>query len=393
MDRNYPLDLDLERVPTPCFVLDESALKKNLKILASVQDRTGCRILLALKGFSMFSVFPIVRRTLHGICASSPHEAMLGREEFDREVHTFAAAYSEEDIRQVLPLSDHIIFNSFNQWHRFKQFVTDNPRNIRCGIRVNPAHSEVEIPIYDPCAPFSRLGVLSDQFKGQSLEGISGLHFHTLCEKNADALERTLAVFEKKFQDYIPQMDWINFGGGHHITRNDYDVNLLCDLIIQFKEKYKVDVYLEPGEAVALNAGFLVASVLDIVKNDMDIAILDTSAATHMPDVLEMPYRPEIVVVSRRAGQQAGQPGEKMYTYRLAGLSCLAGDIIGDYSFDEPLTIGTKLIFCDMAHYSMVKTNTFNGIQLPSIAVYKSETDEFSIIREFGYNDFKNRLS
>jgi carboxynorspermidine decarboxylase len=393
MDRNYPLDLDLERVPTPCFVLDESALKNNLKILASVQDRTGCRILLALKGFSMFSVFPIVRRTLHGICASSPHEAMLGREEFDREVHTFAAAYSEEDIRQVLPLSDHIVFNSFNQWQRFKPMVMENPRYIRCGIRVNPAHSEVEIPIYDPCAPCSRLGVLSDQFKGQSLDGISGLHFHTLCEKNADALKRTLAVFEKKFQDYIPQMDWINFGGGHHITRKDYDVDLLCDLIIQFKEKYQVAVYLEPGEAVALNAGILVASVLDIVKNDMDIAILDTSAATHMPDVLEMPYRPEIVVVSQRAGQQAGQPGKKRYTYRLAGLSCLAGDIIGDYSFDEPLTIGTKLIFCDMAHYSMVKTNTFNGIQLPSIAVYKTETNEFSIIREFGYEDFKHRLS
>lgn len=389
MDRNYSLDLDLDRVPTPCFVLDESALKQNLSILASVQNRTGCRILLALKGFSMFSVFPLIRQTLHGICASSPHEAMLGREEFGREVHTFAAAYSEEDIRQVLPLSDHIIFNSFNQWHRFKPLVIkdqfNNWRNIRVGIRVNPAHSEVEIPIYDPCAPCSRLGVLSDQFEGQSLDGISGLHFHTLCEKNADALERTLAVFEEKFQDYIPQMDWINFGGGHHITRNDYDVDLLCDLIIRFKEKYNVDVYLEPGEAVALNAGFLVASVLDFVKNDMNIAILDTSAATHMPDVMEMPYRPEII--------GAVQPHEKDHTYRLAGLSCLAGDIIGDYSFDEPLQIGTKLAFLDMAHYSMVKTNTFNGIQLPSIAVYKPETDEFIIIKEFGYNDFKNRLS
>jgi carboxynorspermidine decarboxylase len=397
MDRSYPVKLDLKKVPTPCFVLDESALKRNLAILESVQDRTRCRILLALKGFSMFSVFPLIRQTLHGICASSPHEAMLGREEFGREVHTFAAAYSETDIHKILPISDHIIFNSFNQWHRFKAMAIEYQRNIqpdiRFGIRVNPAHSEVEIPIYDPCAPYSRLGVLSDQFQGQSLDGISGLHFHTLCEKNASALKRTLTVFEEKFQDYIPQMDWINFGGGHHITRNDYDVDLLCDLIINFKEKYNVDVYLEPGEAVALNAGILVASVLDIVKNEMDIAILDTSAATHMPDVLEMPYRPEICQAGQRAGQQAGQPDEKAYTYRLAGLSCLAGDIIGDYSFDEPLVVGSKLIFCDMAHYSMVKTNTFNGIQLPSIAVYKADTDRFTIIRQFKYEDFKNRLS
>jgi carboxynorspermidine decarboxylase len=308
-------------------------------------------------------------------------------------VHTFAAAYSEKDFRRILPISDHIIFNSFSQWQRLKPLVMDNPNNthrsIRFGIRVNPDHSEVEIPIYDPCAPCSRLGVLTDQFKGQSLDGISGLHFHSLCEKNADSLERTLAVFEEKFQDYIPQMEWINFGGGHHITRNDYDVDLLCDLIVRFKRKYNVDIYLEPGEAVALNAGVLVASVLDIVKNDMSIAILDTSAATHMPDVLEMPYRPEII----QAGQWADQPCEKPHTYRLAGLSCLAGDIIGDYSFDEPLQIGTKLVFLDMAHYSMVKTNTFNGIQLPSIAVYKAETDAFSIIREFGYEDFKRRLS
>jgi carboxynorspermidine decarboxylase len=314
---------------------------------------------------------------------------MLGREEFGREVHTFAAAYSEADILQILPLSDHIIFNSFNQWHWFKPMVMAEQRSIRVGIRVNPAHSEVQIPIYDPCAPCSRLGVLSDQFEGQSLDGISGLHFHTLCEKNADALARTLAVFEEKFKKYIPEMDWINFGGGHHITRKDYDVDLLCDLILKFKEKYAVEVYLEPGEAVALNAGVLVASVLDIVKNEMNIAILDSSAATHMPDVLEMPYRPEIVM----SDQRAGQPGEKPYTYRLAGLSCLAGDILGDYSFAEPLQVGSKLIFCDMAHYSMVKTNTFNGIQLPSIAVYRAETDEFTIIRQFGYGDYKSRLS
>ncbi|PIP39911.1 MAG: carboxynorspermidine decarboxylase [Desulfobacterales bacterium CG23_combo_of_CG06-09_8_20_14_all_51_8] len=379
------MTLDLDRVPTPCFVLDETALKRNLKILASVQDRTGCRILLALKGFSMFSVFPMIRQTLHGVCASSPHEARLGREEFGREVHTFAAAYSDEDMREIIPLSDHIVFNSFALWQRFRPMIDQAPRPIRCGIRINPAHSEVEVPIYDPCAPGSRLGVLAHQFQGQSLDGLSGLHFHTLCEKNADALARTLEKVEAQFEPYIRQMEWVNFGGGHHITRDDYDVDLLCRLINDFKEKYEVAVYLEPGEAVALNAGVLVASVLDIVENDMRIAILDTSAATHMPDVLEMPYRPEII--------GAGRPGEKPYSYRLAGLSCLAGDVIGDYSFEKLLAVGDKLVFCDMAHYSMVKTNTFNGIKLPSIAIYNADTDEFTIIRKFGYDDFKNRLS
>ena len=385
MHQNRYLHLNLDRVPTPCFVLDEAALKRNLSVLASVQDRTGCKILLALKGFAMFSVFPLIRKTLFGVCASSPHEARLGREEFGREVHTFAAAYSDKDMRQILAVSDHVVFNSFAQWERFRPMVRASDRLVSCGIRVNPAHSEVEIPIYDPCAPCSRLGVLREQFEGQSLEGISGLHFHTLCEKNSDALERTLERFEDQFKEYIPQMKWINFGGGHHITRPDYDVDRLCRLVSDFKSKYGKVVYLEPGEAVALNAGYLVATVLDIVHNEMDIAILDTSAATHMPDVLEMPYRPDII--------GAGQPGEKSHTYRLAGLSCLAGDIIGDYSFDRPLAPGDKLVFCDMAHYSMVKTNTFNGIQLPSIAIYQPETDNFSIIREFGYADFKGRLS
>lgn len=385
MDRSDSLGLDLARVPTPCFVLDEAAIRRNLRILGGVQARTGCRILLALKGFSMFSVFPLVRRTLHGVCASSPHEARLGREAFGREVHTFAAAYSEADMREIIILSDHVVFNSFAQWRRFRPMIEAAPRPIQCGIRINPAHSEVEIPIYDPCAPGSRLGVLARQFPGQSLDGISGLHFHTLCEKNADALARTLEKVEEQFEPYIRQMEWVNFGGGHHITRNDYDVDLLCRLISDFTKKYGVNVILEPGEAVALNAGFLVASVLDIVENEVSIAILDTSAAAHMPDVLEMPYRPEII--------GAGRPGEKPHAYRLAGLSCLAGDVIGDYSFENPLVVGDKLVFCDMAHYSMVKTNTFNGIQLPSIAIYRSDSDEFEIIRKFGYEDFRSRLS
>ncbi len=395
MDRNLSLaagkTLDLNRISTPCYVLDLAALKKNLKILQCVQDRAGCHILLALKGFAMFSVFPLIRRTLKGVCASSPHEARLGREEFGGKVHAFAAAYSDQDMGQLTQLCDAIVFNSFNQWRRFAPTINKAERNIQCGIRINPAHSEVDVPIYDPCAPRSRLGVTAERFSEEAktdsgfLDGITGLHFHTLCEKNADALERTLKVVEEKFGDYIRRMAWVNFGGGHHITRPDYDVALLCRLINEFKAKYHVEVYLEPGEAVALNAGILAATVLDIVDNGGEIAILDTSAATHMPDVLEIPYRPGII--------GAGLPGEKPHTYRLAGLSCLAGDIIGDYSFDQPLTVGDRLAFQDMAIYSMVKTNTFNGIGLPAIATFDQETGAFNVIREFGYQDYKNRLS
>jgi len=385
MDRDRSIALDLDIVPSPCFVVDESALKRNLEILAKVQESAGCKILLALKGFAMFSTFPMLRKTLKGICASSPHEARLGFEEFGGEIHACAAAFSESDIKELVRICDHIVFNSFSQWNRFKPLVLKSNRKISCGIRVNPEHSEVKVDLYDPCTPGSRLGVRRDQFKEDSLSGISGLHFHTLCEQNADALERTLAVIEKKFGKYLSEMKWINFGGGHHITREDYDINLLCGIIKDFRRRYNLDVYLEPGEAVALNAGVLVASVLDIIHNDVDIAILDASAATHMPDVLEMPYRPEI--------EGAGIPGEKPHTYRLGGPSCLAGDVIGDYSFSRPLEIGSKLIFLDMAHYSMVKTTTFNGIRLPSIAIYKPEKNEFTIIRKFGYQDYRKRLS
>jgi len=385
MDRDRSIALDLDIVPSPCFVVDESALKRNLEILAKVQESAGCKILLALKGFAMFSTFPLLRKTLKGICASSPHEARLGFEEFGGEIHACAAAFSESDIKELIRICDHIVFNSFSQWNRFKPLVLKSNRKISCGIRVNPEHSEVKVDLYDPCTPGSRLGVRRDQFREDSLSGISGLHFHTLCEQNADALERTLAVIEKKFGKYLSRMKWINFGGGHHITREDYDIDLLCGIIKDFRRRYNLNVYLEPGEAVALNAGVLVASVLDIIHNDVDIAILDASATTHMPDVLEMPYRPEI--------EGAGMPGEKPHTYRLGGPSCLAGDVIGDYSFSRPLEIGSKLIFLDMAHYSMVKTTTFNGIRLPSIAIYKPEKNEFTIIREFGYQDYRNRLS
>lgn len=384
MDRNNPLGLDLDRVSTPCFVVDRQALKRNLAILQNVQDRTGCRILLALKGFAMFHVFPLLRQTLWGVCASSPHEARLGRD-FQGEVHAFAAAYSPAHVEALLRYSDVLVFNSFSQWQRFRPVVQDAGVPIRCGIRVNPEHSEGKVPLYDPCAFGSRLGVRREQFDGQDLTGISGLHFHTLCEHNADALARTLRVFEEKFGTFLPSMKWVNFGGGHHITRADYDVDLLCRLIQGFTSRYPLQVYLEPGEAVALNAGILVAEVLDIVQNDMPIAILDASVPTHMPDVLEMPYRPEV------AG--AGMPGEKAHTYRLAGLSCLAGDVAGEYSFDRPLGVGRKLAFLDMAHYSMVKTTTFNGVALPSIALYDSETDSYEVVREFGYEDYRNRLS
>ena len=385
MERNYPLELDLNLVPTPCFVVDESKLMQNLMILSDVQERTGAKILLALKGFAMFSVFPMIRKILHGVCASSPHEALLGREFFGREVHAHAAAFSDTDMEALLKVSDHITLNSFSQLERFRKRILSAERSIDIGIRVNPEHSETDVEIYDPCRRGSRLGVCLSQFRDDLLKDVSGLMFHTLCEKDADALERTLFKFERSFGKYIPHMRWVNFGGGHHITRSGYQVDLLCDLIYHFREKYQVAVYLEPGEAIALNAGVLVASVLDIIHNERDIAILDTSAATHMPDILEMPYRPNIV--------NAGAPGEKKHTYHLGGPSCLAGDIIGNYSFSEPLYIGQKLIFTDMAHYTMVKTNTFNGIQLPSIALYNPEVDKLKLIRQFGYEDYKNRLS
>jgi carboxynorspermidine decarboxylase len=385
MDRGYSARLNLARVATPCYIVDETRVRNNLAVLDTVQKRTGCRILLALKAFAMYSLFPLISGTLKGVCASSPHEARLGREEFGGEVHTFAAGYSHADMLELVRLSDHIIFNSFSQWFRFRSLVAQSSRELRCGIRINPEHSEAAVPLYDPCAPQSRLGVRYEDFAGQDLTGITGLHLHTLCEQNADALARTLEVFESRFGRYLHDLDWLNLGGGHHITRADYDLELLCDRVMHFRKTYGVEVYLEPGEAVVLNAGILVASVLDIVHNELDIVILDASAVAHMPDVIEMPYRPEVV--------GGGQPGELAHTYRLAGHSCLAGDVIGDYSFARPLQVGDRVAFLDMAHYTMVKTTTFNGLRLPAIGVYREDTDELRIVRRFGYEDFKNRLS
>jgi len=288
-------------------------------------------------------------------------------------------------LRELLELCDYVIFNSLSQWELFRSLTRAAP-DVRFGLRCNPEHSEGTVEIYDPCAPKSRLGIKADAFGGKCPDGITGLHVHNLCEQNADAFERTLKAFEEKFAFLIPHMQWINFGGGHHITRPDYDVERLIRLLTDFRDRWHTpELFLEPGEAVALNAGYLVSTVLDIVHNDMAIAILDTSAEAHMPDVLEMPYRPNII--------GAGEAGEKEFTYRLAGHSCLAGDVIGDYSFDRPLKPGTRLVFLDMAHYSMVKTNTFNGLQLPSIALMDSESGECRVLRKFTYNDFKSRLS
>ena len=381
--------LRLDEIPSPCFVVDEAAIERNLRVLDRVQRETGVKILLALKGFAMWSLFPLIRRHLAGICASGLHEALLGREEFGGEVHVYSPAFGEE-FESILDVADHISFNSFSQWRRFRDRVRAAKKPPSCGIRINPEHSEVEVRIYDPCAPCSRLGVTLEFFEQNEneLDGIEGLHFHTLCELNADALERTLAVVERNFGRWFEGRRWINFGGGHHITRPDYEVERLIRLINDFRKRQPLEVYLEPGEAVALNAGVLVATVQDLIRNHLDIAILDTSATTHMPDVLEMPYRPQIIGALR-----GGQPDEKPYTYRLGGQSCLAGDVIGDYSFEHPLQVGDKLMFADMAHYSMVKTTTFNGVPLPAIAIHNSATGETRVVREFGYEDYKTRLS
>ena len=371
--------------PSPCYVCDLGLLRQNLEVIAEVRQRTGCRILLALKGFAMFSTFSLISRYLQGTCASSPHEARLGKEEFGGEVHVYAPAYSEHDIEELLPLINHISFNSIKQWQRHKQKVLSSGRPIRCGLRINPQYSEVKVELYNPCSPNSRLGITFDELRGHDLDGISGLHFHTMCEQNSDTLERTVAIVEKKFASYFNELQWLNFGGGHHISRADYDVDRLCNVISSFQERYGLQVYLEPGEAIALNAGMLVATVLDVIERDKPIAVLDTSAAAHMPDVLEMPYRPEVI--------GGGQPGEKKYTYQLAGLSCLAGDVIGYYSFDKPLVIGQRLVFLDMLHYTMVKNNTFNGVQLPAIALFEPENNQVTVIRQFGYQDYRSRLS
>lgn len=371
-------------LPTPCFLVDENRLVQNLAVLRDVADRTGAKILLAQKAFSMFSVYPLLREYLAGTTASGLYEARLGHEEFGGETHVYSPAYAEGEFQEILHYADHIVFNSFNQWKAYGSLARAAGKS--CGLRVNPECSTqpAEHAIYDPCSPGSRLGITEENFLPELLTGIDGLHFHTLCEQNADDLVRTVEAFEERFGKYMEGMKWLNLGGGHHITRDDYDVELLVKCINDLRAKYNVQIYLEPGEAVVLNAGYLVSTVLEVMKNGKEIAILDTSAACHMPDVLEMPYRPPVF--------RADEPGKKAFTYLLTGRSCLAGDVIGEYSFDNTLRPGDQVVFEDMALYTMVKTNTFNGVPLPLIAIRRADgTDE--AVRMFGYEDFKNRLS
>jgi carboxynorspermidine decarboxylase len=379
------LDIAKGPIQTPVYLLDETLIEENMRILRYVKDRTGCKILHALKAYASFATFPMMAGYLDGVCASGLNEARLGHEEFGKEVHTFSAAYSDKEIKQILVHSDSIIFNSFYELEKYGNSARKNGVDI--GLRVNPGYGEVATDMYNPCGPYSRLGITRDTFRKKfpKYRGlINGLHFHAMCEQNSDVLERVLKSFEKLFGQCIEGLKWVNFGGGHHITRDDYDLERLIKLINTFRKKYRVQVYLEPGEASVLNAGFLISSVLDIVENQAQIAILDTSAETHMPDVLLMPYRPHVM--------KSGQPEEKRYTYHLAGPSCLAGDVIGKYSFDKPLERGDKLIFTDMALYSIVKNTTFNGINLPDIAVIRHE-NKMKTVRRFGYRDYRNRQS
>ena len=373
---------------TPCYVIDRDRLEENLKVLRGVMDRTGCRILLAQKAFSCYAVYPLISKYLCGATASGLFEARLCHEEMPgRENHVFSPAFREEDFSEILKICDHIVFNSIPQLEKFGPLTRESKKQV--GLRINPQVSTqpAEHAIYDPCAPGSRLGVTVDEFRKASAETIAlldGLHFHTLCEQNSDDLETTLNVFEEQFREWLPKMKWVNFGGGHHITRADYDIPRLERCINRMIQSYGLTVYLEPGEAIALNAGYLHTKVLEVQHHEgaMDIAILDTSAACHMPDVLEMPYRPPL--------RDSGQPQEKAYTYRLGGPTCLSGDIIGDYSFDTPLKEGQTLIFEDMAIYSMVKNNTFNGMPLPSI--YLKKGLDYNLLKSFSYQDFKSRL-
>ena len=373
----------IDQVPTPAYVIDEAKLIKNLEILKSVQDRTGCKVLLAQKAFSMYATYPLISQYLAGTTASGLYEAKLGREEFGGEVHVFAPAFKEADLEEILEIADHIVFNSERQLR--KHVDKCRAAGVSVGLRINPECStQGDQALYDPCAAGSRFGVRIDQFSEDLLDLVDGLHFHTLCEQNSDDLKTTLEAVEAKFGPYLHRIKWLNMGGGHHVTREDYDLELLISSIQQMQEKYGLEVYIEPGEAIALNAGYLVTEVLDIVENGIETLVLDASATCHMPDVLEMPYRPPL-----RHGFEAG---EKAYTYRLSSNTCLTGDIIGDYSFEKPVEIGDKLYFEDMAIYSFVKNNTFNGIGLPSL-VLMDQTGDCRIVKSFGYEDFKGRLS
>lgn len=374
----------LESIPTPAYICEEALLEENLKRLAKVQEESGAKILLALKGYAYYPSFNLVRKYLKGACASGLHEAKLAKEELGLEVHTYSPAFKESEIEEIALLSNHLVFNSFSMANTFKHRVKAINPNISLGLRVNPECSSSPVDLYNPCAKHSRFGITKKEFDENALELIEGLHFHALCEQNVDALEESLQAFEEKFAHLLTQMKWVNFGGGHHITRKDYNVTRLIEVLRSFKKRYNnITIYLEPGEAVGWQTGPLVASVLDIIHNEMEIAILDTSAEAHMPDTLAMPYRAEI--------RHGGKANQKAYTYRLAGNTCLSGDIIGDYSFDKALKIGDKLIFEDMMHYTIVKNTTFNGIELPKVGILKKD-GSLKITKTFSYEDYKHRL-
>ncbi len=371
--------MNYKDIQTPLYLLEERKLRQNLELLDYIQKQSGAKILLALKGFAFKASFPLMRQYLQGCCASGLHEALLAGE-FGKEVHTYAPAFKEEEIEEIISISHHLVFNSFVQWQKYRDKAQGK---VSCGLRINPQASAAPTDLYNPCAPYSRLGITKQAFREDLLDGIEGLHFHALCEQGVDALEVVLAAFEKDFAKSIKKMKWINFGGGHHITRKGYDVEKLIMILKSFQERYNVQVYLEPGEAVGWQTGVLVATVLDIVHNEIDIAILDTSAEAHMPDTIIMPYRAEV--------RGAGKAGEKAHTYRLAGNTCLAGDIMEDYSFDAALEIGDKIIFEDQIHYTIVKNTTFNGIKLPDLAIER-EDGSLEIVNKFGYESYTNRL-
>ncbi len=398
-------------IPTPCYVLESERLEKNAKILEIVRQQSGAKVLLALKGYAFWREFGILRQKLNGCCASGLYEAKLAFEEFGgreshKEICVYSPALKEAEMSAILPLATSIIFNSFYQYATYKDRILDKNKQlenlglspIKMGLRINPLYSEVTPAIYNPCSKVSRLGITPSEFekgvKEHGLEGVSGLHFHTHCEQNADALCRTLEHVEKHFKPYLENMEWVNFGGGHHITRSDYDVNLLIQTIKDFKERYhNIEVILEPGEAIGWQCGFLIASVIDIVKNDQEIAILDASFSAHMPDCLEMPYRPSILKISVENDEELVEVerGENQgaFSYFLGGPTCLAGDFMGSFSFDTPLKRGDKIVFQDMLHYTIVKNNSFNGVPLPSLA--RLDQQGFKILKNFSYEDYKNR--
>ncbi len=371
--------MDIENLQTPLYILEEEKLEKNLKLLSEVKNKSGAKILLALKGFAFSGAMDMVSHYLDGCCASGLFEAKYAKEKVSKEIHTYSPAFKDSEIDEIIKLSDHIVFNSFRQWQKYKKRAY---LKTSCGLRINPEVSASPAQIYNPCSLYSRLGITEKEFKGDLLEGIQGLHFHALCEQGADELEMVLKGFKKRFGEYIPLMKWVNFGGGHHITKEGYDIDKLIRLICDFRTEYDVEVYLEPGEAVGWQSGVLVATVLDIVHNEIDIAILDTSAEAHMPDTIIMPYRPRV-----RFG---GNKTQKKYSYRLAANTCLAGDIMGDYSFDNPLKVGDKIIFEDQIHYTIVKNTTFNGIKLPDLAVMRKD-GRVELVRTFGYEEYERR--